>query len=141
MCTARLPVCRETTGEDRVPSTAERGVGSTAGTDTTFRSQIRPQHLNHCGYRPIFKRGPVSAGRNYMNRRISVLVTLAWLYCNLTATAQSLAPIAVSCTGLDPSASAVQISRLPEREDVKATRRPLGEYCGVRSALVDEIKT
>jgi hypothetical protein len=47
----------------------------------------------------------------------------------------------VSWTALEPSGSASQISKNPERLELKATRLPSGESCGVLSALVEEIAT
>src|SRR5262249_41769835 len=48
-------------------------------------------------------------------------------------------PDHVSRRGLAPLASAIQISGLPERNDMKATLRPSGENCGKMSGAVEEI--
>src|SRR3712207_35767 len=48
-------------------------------------------------------------------------------------------PKEVSWTGSEPSASQVQISRGPVREDEKATFFPSGEYWGLLSVRVEEI--
>src|SRR5438874_556877 len=46
----------------------------------------------------------------------------------------------VNLTGLWPSASASQISELPERVDSKAMRVPSGEYAGTNCVRVDAIR-
>src|ERR1700751_2797518 len=48
-------------------------------------------------------------------------------------------PMEVSCTRLDPSASARQISKFPERVDWKTIRLPSGEYCGPSSTMSEKI--
>src|ERR1700679_4243484 len=46
----------------------------------------------------------------------------------------------VTLTGLRPSASASQISELPDRVDSNAMRAPSGEYVGTSCVRVDEIR-
>src|SRR5690349_1231483 len=48
-------------------------------------------------------------------------------------------PIEVNCREFEPSLSQVQISRLPDRLEQNAIRRPSGEGCGFISSRVDEI--
>src|SRR5437870_2415333 len=48
-----------------------------------------------------------------------------------------LPPKVVNCTGLRPSLSHTQISRLALRSDTKATRVPSGENCGLDSSRVE----
>src|SRR5262245_31669267 len=49
-------------------------------------------------------------------------------------------PKEVSCTGFEPSASEIQISWVPDRVDEKAICFPSGEYRGIPSRRVEEIK-
>src|SRR5262245_37562510 len=51
------------------------------------------------------------------------------------------ASMEVSCTALDPSRSASQISACPVRFELNATRRPSGENWGLPSARVEEMAT
>src|SRR6516225_5649347 len=50
-------------------------------------------------------------------------------------------PNDVSCTGFEPSLLHTQISKLPERSDMKAIRFPSGENCSSVCTRGDEISS